>query len=613
MATTLYCRASTTGPLIAGTQDMLRAASSSTPSAAFMAPTNVPSTILRWMGFGSYTRTEWQSERLSASATISGTVTVTTYAIISTSAIHARLRINLYKRTAGGSAVDTLIGSGDSAAVITTTQAQHTVTITPAVGVVVSPNERLIIEAQAVSSDGLTIAAGDLFMYFDGTVANTGETTVVLTETLTFLDNLTPLYLRSTQVNALGSFYDLILTPGASSSVTSVVAVKGVPDVQWTASAEGCTAVDLPFGAITDTSNTSSYVSGTVAFAANRLYLLAVVHSDAAAEVTQPTISAAGAGLTFVNIGSVPFDTIASNLHRLTVFRALKTSAVASGTITVNFGDASTGCLTQLTEVSSVVTTGTDGADAVRNIVTGSADAGANPAITLGAFAAAKNGTWACFASDIATAPTAGTGFTSLAATNYATPTTGLFTEWQQPNDTSADCTLASSDWAGLALELVATAPGVTLQWITPRFAQGMLVTAVADAYAIHIRGSESNIAANATMRVKLFRWRAGVETEFLNSRHPNELPTSAGAMDFDPSQQALTEIAFLPDDRLVLRVYLAEAVGQTLGSSRTASMVWNFTAPADASVLLRETPVFKAESDPAEPPPPAMTLGGVG
>ena len=612
MATTLYCRASTTGPLTVGAQDMLRAASSATPSAAFMVPTNVPSAILRWMGFGAYTRTEWQSERVAAQVTVSGTITVTTYATISTSAIHARLRINLYKRTFGGSSVNTLIGSGDSAAVITTTQDQHTVTITPAAGVVVSPNERLIVEAQAVSSDGSPIAAGDLFMYFDGTVANTGETKVVLTETITFLDNLTPLYLRSTQVNAIGGFYDLLLTPG-SGSVGSVVAVKGTPDVQWTATAEGCTAVDLPFGAITDTSNTSSYTSGTVAFVANRLYLLAVAHSDAAAEATQPTIGAGTSGLTFVNIGSVPFDTIASNLHRLTVFRALLTGSVFSSTFTVNFGDASTGCLTQLTEVSSVVTTGTAGADAVRNIVTGSANAGANPSITLAAFAATKNGTWGCFATDIATAPTAGSGLTALAATTYATPTTGLFTEWQQTNNTSVNCTLTTSDWGGLALELVATAPGVTLQWITPRFAQGMVVMATADAYAIHMRGSESNAAANATMRVKLFRWRAGVETEFLNSRHPNELGTAAGNMDFDPSQQALSEIAFLPDDRLVLRVYMAEAVGQTLGASRTASMFWNAASPSDASVLLRETPVFKAESDPPEPEPPSLTMMGVG
>jgi len=119
MATTLYCRLSTTGPLTAAARDMLTVASSASPSAAFMS-IDTPSPTVRWMGFGAYTRTEWQSERVASQVTVSGSVTVTTYAMISTSAIHARLRINLYKRTFGGSSVDTLIGSGDSAAVITT-------------------------------------------------------------------------------------------------------------------------------------------------------------------------------------------------------------------------------------------------------------------------------------------------------------------------------------------------------------------------------------------------------------------------------------------------------------------------------------------------------------
>lgn len=468
MATSLYLHISNTGPTATlghqydgtdigvGTLDILRAASAGSPSEVYYDSSGAPVQPLVSLVVGQ--RVAWQSERLAAQATISGDITVTTYAQVESSGITARVRVSIWKRTAGGSAVDTLIGTGEGASAVTTTLAAHTITITPAVGVVVSPQERLIVQLYADTEDGLNLPALRFSVWVNGTVANQGETKITLTETMTFLDNAQVLHLRDTKVTGIGIFRDLIPTAG---SVFGVVAVKGAADIPWTKTAVGCTAIDRPTAAINDTTNTDVYISPIWSPVFNRLYLLAVVHSDAAAEATEPTVTTSGR--TWTNIGSVPFDTIASNLHRLTVFRSLNTNS-SSETYTVTFGDNSTGCLTHLTEVSGIVTTGTNGSNAVRNIVTGNANATANPAITLGAFSSGDNGTWACVGSDIATAPTAGAGFTTLAASTYSTPTTGLYTEWTYVNDTSVNCTLASSDWGGLALELVAQSAGEVME-----------------------------------------------------------------------------------------------------------------------------------------------------
>lgn len=621
MATSLYLHISHTGPaatlghryngpdIAVGTLDMLRAASAGSPSEVYFDATGDP---VQYLVSSVVTGpVAWQSERLAAQATISGDITVTTYAQVASSGITARVRASIWKRTAGGSAVDTLIGTGEGAAAVTTTLAAHTITIIPPAGVVVSPQERLIVQLYADTDDGLALPAIRFSVWVNGTVANQGETKIVLTETVTFLDNAQTLYLLNSKLTGIGIFRDLLPTFDGSSQ-QGIVAVRGVADIPWTLSPVGCTAIDRPQGVINDTTNTDVYTSGSWTPVSSRLYLLAVVHSDAAAEATEPTVTGS-TGRTWTKIGSVPFDTIASNLHRLTVFRSLD-SRTASETYTVTFADNSTGCLASLTEVSGIVTTGTNGANAVRNIVTNNGDATANPAITLGAFSSGDNGTWSCFGSDIATAPTAGAGFTTLVASTYSTPTTGLYTEWTHVNDTSVNCTLASSDWAGLALELVVNPAGQVMEWITPRFAQGLLLTAVDGAYEAVLYVWQSNVLANATVRLRLFRWRDGVETEFLDSLHPDELTTTSGnTLTFTTAQQPMTEMAFAPDDRLVLRPYLDEAVGQTMGAPYTATL-WIHVS-AQSFLRLREPPLFKAEADPPTPAtvPDGLMLGGVG
>jgi hypothetical protein len=206
-----------------------------------------------------------------------------------------------------------------------------------------------------------------------------------------------------------------------------------------------------------DTGNVTTYASGSFTPVANRPYLLAVSHSDTAAEATVPTI-ATTTGLAFVQVGSsIAYDTIASNVHRLTLFRAMKPSGLGVGTYTVTLGDAGTGAASVLIEVTQTVTTGSDGANAIRNISTNAANAGADPSITMaGAFDSTENGIAAFFGFDSQTAATASNAaWAVIGDAAYGTPNTGVTALWTAANSSTAVCTHASADWAGIAVELI--------------------------------------------------------------------------------------------------------------------------------------------------------------
>jgi hypothetical protein len=218
-----------------------------------------------------------------------------------------------------------------------------------------------------------------------------------------------------------------------------------------------CQARAVTNGQVADTGNATTYASGTFTPLPGKLYLLGVVHADAAPEATVPTI-ATTTGLAFVQVGSsIAFDTIASNIHRLTVFRAMKFSGLAAGTYTITLGDAGTGACGLLIELNEVIQTGSDGANAIIQSPTNVANASANPNVTLAAFGSANNATVLFVASDIQTAPTAEAGgvWTELGTNpDFNTPATGLACFWRPSNDTSATSVLASSDWAAMAIEV---------------------------------------------------------------------------------------------------------------------------------------------------------------
>src|SRR3990167_3958105 len=86
----------------------------------------------------------------------------------------------------------------------------------------------------------------------------------------------------------------------------------------------------------------SSYVStASITPGANSLMLVAVLNSKAA---LPDQASVSGCGLTWVQIDSILFSTIALGTRRLSLFRAMGTSP-STGPLTVTFALSQTSCI----------------------------------------------------------------------------------------------------------------------------------------------------------------------------------------------------------------------------------------------------------------------------
>lgn len=610
------------GSLLSGPQaDLVRVLSGSGVTYTYNASfTSVePAGELKFSRGGAASLVEFWSERAAEQVTISGSITFAVYHGAPTGGWEGKHRCRLYVVRGGGSDVRTLIVTATSETF--SASGQEIFAVTPDTPVTVVRGDRFMLLVTTVEDN----AVGAPHSIFTGS-ADVTTIYVEFTETFTFLDNLTRLYLRRTVVNAIDDFRDMLAVRGSSAATTGVTATEeAAEELQCTLeAAQPFLGVNISAAAIQDTSNASTYVSGSFTPVADRLYFLSVTHSDAAPETTVPTITTT-TGLTFVEVATIVFDTIASNVHRLTLFRAMESSGLSAGTYTVNFADAATGCCALLSEVPDLVTTGADGADAVRNIISNNANASANPSITLGAFNDVRNGVFACFASDIATVPTAGAGFTGLGHATIGTPTKGVFAEFQAGNDTSVNCTLASSDWAGIAVELVrrAEVSTVYLEWISGRVKESFSFTA-ADQFSGRVYAHESDALANLRGRVKLFnRAPDGTRTLVATMDRTSELSTSAAPVIWGPTDGSSTETlvqatGFHEDDRVILGVYIFPNPSTTMPAGYTCTITFDHNVAnitGDCWLEMVSPLTFKAEGDPArsEAVPGGMTTLGLG
>lgn len=195
----------------------------------------------------------------------------------------------------------------------------------------------------------------------------------------------------------------------------------------------------------------SSYVTGSVAFANSKLYLLAVCNGLVGTPST-PTVT--GGGLTWVQI-----DTTTRNNNRVTVFRALKTSGASTGTLTIDFaGTTQSNCLWQVTEWTGMPTTGTNGSDAVTQYASAN-QAGTNASVTLPNAVTTDGATFgAVFVNSASFTATAGTGFTELGTTATSTsPSIRRSTEYAQPGIRTVYMTIGgtTNNWGIVACEVV--------------------------------------------------------------------------------------------------------------------------------------------------------------
>lgn len=205
------------------------------------------------------------------------------------------------------------------------------------------------------------------------------------------------------------------------------------------------------------TSNIQTHTTASVTLQAGRLYLLAFAHSDTAPENAASSVATTGGAVSFTSVTSVVYDTIASNVHRLELWRVIP-SVTVTDTIAINLGDAGTGCAWILQEYQNPDETTPLGTPATNN-VNGSTSISATP----GALNRNVNHQIAFGAHDLnSTSDTAsGTNWSSVGTgQTYNTPATAIECA-ENTSGSASQVTFSgagSSDRAVIAVE-VRTAP----------------------------------------------------------------------------------------------------------------------------------------------------------
>ncbi len=204
------------------------------------------------------------------------------------------------------------------------------------------------------------------------------------------------------------------------------------------------------------TTNQASYTTASITPTANNLVLAWVTNTKATTPDT-PTLS--GNGLTWVQVATVTWGTIAAPTARTTLFRAMG-AAPTAGAVTISFGASQTGCAWAIERFSGVDTSGTNGSGAIVQSVTGrtdSASAAAGLSISLAALGDPTNATAGGFSNMVnsATSISAGTGYTAFTGAAYSTPNTSIRAEWRATGSTTVNVTQSAvSHIGGIAVEI---------------------------------------------------------------------------------------------------------------------------------------------------------------
>jgi hypothetical protein len=222
----------------------------------------------------------------------------------------------------------------------------------------------------------------------------------------------------------------------------------------------------------TNATNLDSYATASITPTSNRLVLAAIAVTDTTTPL-QPTLT--GCGLTWVEVATVAFNTIASPTYRVSVYRAMGASP-SSGAVTIDLaGNVHTTCAWSIVEFDGVDTTGTNGSGAVVQSATNSEDNDADQAIsvTLSAFGAADNRPYFTGLANRFSAVnwTKESGYTDLHQVAVGAENLSLFTAWHDSaTDTSPSATVgvANLELGAIALEIKAAAGGTTEYTITP-------------------------------------------------------------------------------------------------------------------------------------------------
>lgn len=196
----------------------------------------------------------------------------------------------------------------------------------------------------------------------------------------------------------------------------------------------------------------SGFTTASVSPTAYALQLLFIhLSRGGSTNPTAPT-TLTGNGLTWVLVTSSAYDAAGVGRAGMWVYRALG-SAPTTGTLVVSgMGADSSSALTySWVQVTGVNSSGTHGSGAIVQTGFSSISTSDTPVATLSAFGSANNATigWLFYRGTPSFAPSAGSGFTSLASDYVGGTRIASGVEFKASNDTSVDMSFAAGGGAG--------------------------------------------------------------------------------------------------------------------------------------------------------------------
>lgn len=184
-------------------------------------------------------------------------------------------------------------------------------------------------------------------------------------------------------------------------------------------------------------------------YEAGKIY---IVFAGTTNSTTPATVSLSGGATTWNEIANIVSD---GSTMRIQAFRYAPGSNETT-TVTVNYTGSQDGGFVIGYAVTGADVTGTNGSNAIVQSATDAIDANANPTITMTAISSNRNAVVCGFINTLNPfGGTAETDWTETEDNGYNTPTTGGYGMYRlSTTDNTPTVTAASSNWAGIAIEI---------------------------------------------------------------------------------------------------------------------------------------------------------------
>lgn len=204
----------------------------------------------------------------------------------------------------------------------------------------------------------------------------------------------------------------------------------------------------------TDTVDRTVYTTASITPSANKLIIAVFTGGKLTSHATVPTL--VGNGLTWVKIQEARMTPF-SQFVDVAIYRAMGASPSA-GTLVATWSAQMLRCKWSIVEFSGILTTGTDGEDAVGNVNRSTLQAGVTSLSTTITMVDGTSGAYSCGVHDSnGGISTPGTGMTTIH--ELIGDANRLHAQWRDDNDTSPDESwTGAAEGAFIAFELVAAA-----------------------------------------------------------------------------------------------------------------------------------------------------------